>query len=302
MESFQKEIQRSLLKYGSFKEIIKKNGVITIIDFAISNLLNLISKRIYRSNSSDYGLSEAFFRSRGIDRWSRYVHVVNEIRKIKAGNSVLEVGSGGRGISEYLSSLDGIRNYELFMLDIRKDAFKDLKRVRPKVHPVIGDGCRLPFRDKAFDVVVSVDTIEHIPKPTRHNFFKEFKRVCKKKIVITCPMQCSDGIFQGKKYDITFQYLYETKYGVKEPNTAQHIAAGHPTIEEIKKALPHSTIYGYKNCDIWLKYMLFSSKPFLGLFCGLLYYFLWKRNDDKPPYWGAIIVSDPQRYSGNVFY
>jgi len=297
MEGCRKEIQTKLQEYGNLKEIVKKKGVRTIIDFAIFQVLNLSSKRFYRSSNANYGLSEALFRSRDIDLWSRYMHVTNEIRKIRARKlSVLDVGAGGQGISVFLSS--SRRDCDLFLLDVRKDAFKGLRRV----HRIVGDGCKLPFRDKAFDIVVSVDTAEHIPKLSRHNFYKELKRVCKKRIVITCPIQSSDGIFQGKKYDITFQYLYETKYGVKEPNTAQHIAAGHPTIEEIKRELPQSAIYGYKNCDIWLKYMLFSPKPFLGLFTGLLYNSFWKRNDDKPPYWGAIIVSNPQEHSRTVSY
>jgi len=296
MKSYRKKIQTKLLKYGSLEEIVKKIGVIAIIDFAISNFLNLISKRFYRSNSANYGLSEAFFRSRDIDRWSRYMYVANEIQKTKTKSSVLDIGSGGLGISGFLSPERSDLNF--FLLDVRKDAFKGLRRV----HRIVGDGCKLPFRDKAFDIVVSVDTAEHIPKLSRHNFYKELKRVCKKRIILTCPIQSSDGIFQGKKYDITFQYFYERNYGVKEPNTAQHISAGHPTIEEIKRELPHSAIYGYKNCDIWLKYMLFSPKPFLDLFTGLLYNSFWKRNDDKPPYWGAIIVSNPQEHSRIVSY
>ena len=285
MESFRKEIQTKLLKYGSLKEIIKKNGVITIIDFAVSNFLDQVSKRCYESNSTNYGLSEAFFHSRDIDRWSRYVHVVNELRKTNGkGLSVLDVGSGGKGISGFLSPL----KWNYFALDIQKDAFKNLK----KAHKVVGDGCRLPFRDKIFDVVISVDTAEHIPKSIRHNFYQELKRVHKKKIVITCPIQSNDGLFQGKRYDITFQYLYQKEKGIEEPNTAQHIASDHPTMNEIKKEFPISTVIGYKNCDIWLKYKLFSIRPFIGLLCGLLYYLFWKKNDDKPPHWGAIIMMD----------
>jgi ubiquinone/menaquinone biosynthesis C-methylase UbiE len=296
MKNYRKRIQTKILQYGSLKEIIKRIGVIAIIDFAISNFLNLISKRFYRSNSANYGLLEAFFRSRDIDRWSRYMHVANEIQKMKRRSSVLDIGSGGLGISGFLNSERS--DLDFFSLDVRKDAFKAIRRA----HRIVADGCKLPFIDKAFDTVVSVDTAEHIPKSIRHNFYKELKRACKKRIILTCPMQSSDGIFQGKKYDITFQYLHEKIYGAKEPNTAQHIAAGHPTTEEIKREFPHSAIYGYKNCDIWLKYMLFSPKPFLGLFTGLLYYSFWKRDDDKPPYWGAIIVSDLERHSGNVFY
>ena len=296
MKSYRKKIQTNILQYGSLKEIIKKIGVIAIIDFAISNFFNVISKRFYRSNSANYGLSEAFFRSRDIDRWSRYIYVANEIQKMKTKSSVLDIGSGGLGISGFLSPERS--DLDFFLLDVQKDTFKGLKGA----HRVVGDACRLPFRDKTFDIVVSVDTAEHIPKSIRHKFYEELKRVCKKIIIITCPLQSNNGIFQGKKYDIIFQYLYEKNYGDKEPNTAQHIAAGHPTLEEIKVALPDSAIYGYKNCDIWLKYMLFSPKPFIGLFCGLLYVIFWKKNDNKPPYWGAIIVSNLQEHSRTVSY
>ena len=295
METIQKTIRTGLLKYGSLSEIIKKNGVLVMIDSVIQLFLDNASKRFYRPRGTDYGLSEVFFRSKYIDQFKRYACAIKEVREMESEISVLEIGAGGEGIS-YFSNL--FKKCDFFLFDVRKDAFNGLN----KRQAIIGDGCRLPFRDKAFDVIVSVDTVEHIPKSLRHNFYKELKRVCKKRIILTCPIQSSDGIFQGKKYDITFQYLYERNYGVRETNTAQHIAAGHPTLEEIKRAIPDSAIYGYQNCECWLKYMLFSSKPFLGLFCGLLYYFLWKRNNDKPPYWGAIIVSDPQRYSDNVFY
>lgn len=230
VESYRRKIQTRLVKYGSLKEIIRQNGVLTIIDSVISKFLDLMSKRLYKQKYfTDYGLSEAFFRSKAIDRWSRYTRVVNEVRKIRGKElSVLDVGSGGRGISAFSSILR--RHYRFFLLDVQKMAFKGLNRV----HCVVGDGCRLPFRDKAFDIIVSVDTVEHIPKSVRRNFYTELKRVCKKRIVITCPIQSNDGMFQGKKYDTTYQHLYERNYGVKESNTAQHIAAGHPTLEEIE--------------------------------------------------------------------
>jgi ubiquinone/menaquinone biosynthesis C-methylase UbiE len=207
-----------------------------------------------------------------------------KFKKQERQTSVLEVGSGGQGISPFLSLLRGDCN--VFLLDIRRDAFKGLRNG----NRVVADRCRLPFKDKTFDVVISVDTVEHIPQMMRHNLYEELKRTCKEKIILTCPIQSNNGLFQGMQYDVMFQHLHERIYRAKEPNTEQHIAAGHPTLEEINSELPNSSIYAYKNCDIWLKYMLFSRKPFLGLFCGLLYYLFWKRNDDKPPYWGAIIV------------
>lgn len=259
-----------------------------MIASAIQPFLDNASKRFYRPRGTDYGLSEAIFRSKHIDQFERYVCAIKEIRKIESEVSVLEIGAGGEGIS-YFSNL--LKSCNFFLFDVRKDAFNGLK----KKQTIIGDGCRLPFRDKAFDVIVSVDAVEHIPKLIRHNFYKELKRVCKKRLIITCPLQSSDAAFQGEKYDIIFQYFYERAHGVKEPNTEQHIASGHPTLEEINRELPNPAIYGYKNCDVWLKYMLFACKPFIGFFCGMLYYLFWKKAKDKPPYWGAIITSDLER-------
>ena len=96
--------------------------------------------------------------------------------------------------------------------------------------------------------------------------------------------------FKGESM-IFFSSIFTERNGELK-NQTQHISAGHPTLKEIKRALPNSKIYGYKNCDVWLRYMLFSRKPFLGLFCGLLYYLLWRKKDSKPPYWGAVIVWD----------
>ena len=286
MVSYRKTIKSKLLEYGGFREIIRKNGVLTIIDSVISGFLNSMSKRFYQPNGACYGLPEAFFRSRDIDRWSRYAHIMNEFRKTNGQEfSVLDVGSGGPGIHIFLSSL---KSSHVFLLDIQREVLKGLKGV----HRVVGDGCRLPFKDKTFDIVVSVDTAEHVARSIRHSFYGELKRVHKEKIIITCPMQSDDCLFDGKTYDILFQHYYKEKRGIEEPNTAQHIASSHPTVSEIKKEFPNSTIRGYKNCDVWLKYMLFSGKPFIGLFTGLLYYLFWRKDDNKPPYWGAIVVSN----------
>lgn len=228
-----------------------------------------------------------FFRSKQINRFDRYSFAVNEIKKMESNLSVLDMGAGGEGIS-YFSNL--LEKCEFFLFDIKKDAFKGLRNKQA----IIGDGCRLPFKDKAFDVVVSIDAVEHIPKFIRHSLYTELQRVCKKRLIITCPLQSKDGVFQGRKYDVIFQHFYEQAHGTKEPNTAQHIASNHPTLDEINRELRNPVIRGYKNCDAWLKYMLFAGKPIIRFFCGMLYYLFWKKNDE-PPYWGAIITLDLEK-------
>jgi ubiquinone/menaquinone biosynthesis C-methylase UbiE len=289
MENCQKILRKSLLKYGSIKEIIKKAGIFAITDSIIQIFVDLASKRLYRPSSTNYGLQEVFFRSKYIDQFERYACVVNNIQKTGSKVSVLEIGAGGEGLSKFSNLLE---QCDFFLFDVRKEAVTGLK----KKQVIIGDGCRLPFRDKSFDVIVSVDAVEHIPKSVRHSFYAELQRVCKKSLIITCPLQSNNGVFQGETYDIVFQHFYEHDYGFKEPNTAQHIASKHPTLEEINRELNNPTICGYKNCDVWLKYMLFASKPFIGFFCGVLYYLFWKKNSVAPPYWGAIITSDFENY------
>jgi ubiquinone/menaquinone biosynthesis C-methylase UbiE len=285
MKGNRKEIQKLLAKYGSLGEIIKKNKISVMADYALSKFVESISNKQYRPRSDDYGLSEAFFQ-KSIAQFERNVSVIREIRKISEKElSVLDVGAGGKGISLFKTLLEG-KNCNFFLFDI-KNNFINLDE-----QAIIGDGCKLPFKDGVFDIVVSVDVVEHVPKSLRHNFYKELKRVCEKKLIITCPLQSTDGVFKGRSYDIAFQCLHELDYGSKELNTQQHIESNHPTLEEINEELPGSVIYGFTNCDVWLKYMIFSSKPFVRLFSGFLYYLFWKKYNQGKPFWGGVITSD----------
>ncbi|MEM3871423.1 MAG: class I SAM-dependent methyltransferase [Nitrososphaeria archaeon] len=103
----------------------------------------------------------------------RYAYVVNEIGLNYF--SVLDVGSGGQGICLFKSLL-GKKHF--FLLDVKRDVFTNFEN--GEINIIIGDGTRLPFRNKSFDVVISVDTIEHVPKDARIYFCEELKRVAKK--------------------------------------------------------------------------------------------------------------------------
>jgi len=79
------EIKTKLLEYGGLYELIRKKGIITVIGYAVLALINIISKRFYRFHGIEYGLPEALFHPKDIDRWSRYAYVINEIKKRKQG-------------------------------------------------------------------------------------------------------------------------------------------------------------------------------------------------------------------------
>ena len=97
---------------------------------------------------------------------------------------------------------------------------------------IIAAGTHLPFKDKSFDIVVSLDTIEHVPASKRPQFLSEALRVAKKEIIIAAPMgtsahqQAEANLLKNYPQD---RYLQE------------HVKYGLPTLIDIKdwvKVLP----------------------------------------------------------------
>lgn len=87
---------------------------------------------------------------------------------------------------------------------------------------VIYDGNKLPFQNKSIETVVSIDTIEHIPKSARQTFIQELVRVAKKRVIIAAPMGTAAHIQSEKMVVNPDHYL------------AEHIRFGLPTMNEIK--------------------------------------------------------------------
>jgi hypothetical protein len=65
----------------------------------------------------------------------------------------------------------------------------------------------------------------------------------------------------------------------------------HPTISEVREYFPDAKIYGTKNCNVWLKYMMLRATK-VGFLTGLIYLFFWKKKDNKPPYYECMVVCE----------
>ncbi len=283
MGSRKQSIADLLIKYKIASKI-KRVGLLSLLDFSLNYLLTLLSNWVYKPGNRNFSLKEVLFFRRNIDVWNRQSRVLDELNKLTIlGNClILDLGTGNRGI---INCLKPEKKFSVVSLDMNKSAIKNLDAP----NRIVGDGCNLPFTDKSFDYVTSIDVIEHIPKTNRRKLFSELKRVCIETVFLTCPLQSVDGKFQGEKFDYIFQRMFEREYGFKEYNTEEHIKSKHPTMEELKQAFPNIELTAYNNCETWLKYMLFSRKPVVGLFSGFLYHFFWSKKDDKAPFWGAII-------------
>lgn len=278
---FSRRSFKSARKLLRFNLQLFLSKILSFADYSISYFMIV---RCYRLHNLNYGLNEAIFQ-KPIDQFERYFSITKEIKALRKNElSILDVGSGGKGISLF-EALLAEKRCDFVLFDIVSDMFVNLKE-----QSVVGDGCKLPFRDRAFDVVVSADSIEHVPKSHRHLLYQELKRVCKGKLIITCPLQSKDGVFKGRTYDLVFQYFCERNYGFKHHWIEQHIRLGHPTLEEISTELPTAVVRGDKNCDVWLKYTLFAFIPVARFFTGLLYCLFWKKDKYKKPFWGAVIT------------
>lgn len=198
---------------------------------------------------------------------------------------------GGQGtIKEFLSP----KEYRLCILEINAEALRRVDDSRIEV--IAGDGCRLPFKDNAFDVVVSVDSLEHVPDSRKADYCRELKQVAKRYVIVHCPADSSDGKFQGTAYDTKFLDWYRHRFKKDELNTVEHLNSGLPKVEELSKLFPGATVMGKQNTEVWLKYVTSGRIPYLRLVTGSLYKLCLQRGDDLPPCcWrsGYLTASNP---------
>lgn len=146
----------------------------------------------------------------------RYLPIVTEIRK-HGVPSVLEIGSGGLGITPYLG---------------RKVTGLDTK-FSPPFYPLLerktGSATNIPYADKSFDVVIAVDTLEHVPRAKRKQIVTEMIRAARKEVIVAVPT--------GKKsedQDKELNEAYKQIYGRPYDFLNEQITLGLPTVEEIK--------------------------------------------------------------------
>ncbi len=88
----------------------------------------------------------------------------------------------------------------------------------------------LPFDDGTFDVVVSLDTAEHVPREQRHAWIKSFFRVARRTVVLCAPL----GTEFQHSVDQQLNELYRELFGKDHHYLSEHIACGMPDLDEIR--------------------------------------------------------------------
>jgi len=105
--------------------------------------------------------------------------------------------------------------------------------VNPNYGEINCDGRNLPFADKSFDIVVSLDVLEHVPRDDRGRFIAELLRVAREKVVFCAAL----GSSEHEAYARRMADLYRNKSHQICKHLEEHIALGMPTLLEFKNYL-----------------------------------------------------------------
>lgn len=162
---------------------------------------------------------EQFFN---LDVALRYLSV-RDILAPDLEDRILEVGAGGAGITRYAPT--------------RTVAVEPYSSVRPtaSVRPVIASGIALPFHDRAFNTVLSVDVLEHVRPTERLRFVRECVRVAARRVVLVFPSGEA-----AAKQDRTLAHRYKSLHGTLDKSMAEHLAHGLPNLDEVLVAVEDS--------------------------------------------------------------
>ncbi|MEM0480958.1 MAG: class I SAM-dependent methyltransferase [Candidatus Aenigmatarchaeota archaeon] len=163
---------------------------------------------------------------------------VKEFAKNFENKKVLDAGCGD------CTQLIEFKNNVLFGIDFSKKMIKEAKKKHKNVYLVIGDIRNLPFKNKAFDIVLCIATLHHIPKrKERIIALKELKRVAKEKILISVLKRFSSLILKKFPLAILIGEAFLTwKYKKVRIRRYYHVY----TFSEFKKELKLAGIKNFK--------------------------------------------------------
>jgi hypothetical protein len=149
----------------------------------------------------------------------RYAPVVRFVRE--TSGTILEVGSGNRGLAAFI----GPR--KCFGVDLNFT-----ESCSPNLIPVRASAIALPFRDGAFDCVVSLDMLEHIAQTDRAAVIAELVRVTSQYLVIGFPS--GEAALRSDRRVKAFFDLFG-----KSPDwLEEHLSlGGHPTVESVQTVI-----------------------------------------------------------------
>lgn len=188
--------------------------------------------------------------SHPFDQYQRYQDVRGVIEAIQSqtqNNALTILDVGGSPLA-----LKFLSNYPVVTANIEVEAGVKLQ----------ADGARLPFADKSFDIVITVDTLEHVPAAQREAFINELLRVTGAYTILTGPF--ANGY--NEMAETTLNDFLTEVVGLQHRFLLEHLQNGLPHLEEclhwISKISQNYLVIPSGYTHNWLPLMLI--KHYLG--------------------------------------
>ena len=122
--------------------------------------------------------------------WQPVIPTLQRHFNLQAGSKVLDVGCAkGFMLHDLIQLIPGI---EVAGIDISSYAIANaIESVSPYIK--VADACSLPYPDKSFDVVISINTIHNLEKNDLAKALQEIQRVSNNKSFITVDAYRNEG-------------------------------------------------------------------------------------------------------------
>jgi len=165
---------------------------------------------------------------------------------------------------------------------------------------VVADGAKLPFADDAFDIVISLDTLEHIPAQFRAAFLAECRRVAQDFVVLSAP-HATEGVALAEN---ALQAFVTARFGEVFGTLQEHIDNGLPSIDDTLAAFSgdgwHAARLPSGYLPRWLLGMIFHHELLASGLPALpeLHRFYNERqslNDNAEPSYRQVVVASGTR-------
>jgi ubiquinone/menaquinone biosynthesis C-methylase UbiE len=154
---------------------------------------------------------------------------VVEFARVRPRETVLEVGAG---TGNFLHLFEGVAS-ELIAVDLTRGMLVEARRRYPRLHPVTGDGARLPLRSNSVDVVASAQALHHNREPLP--ILKEMRRVMKREGRLLIVDQVANERYEEAVAMNALELIRDPSHAASRPPSAMRMlvhAAGLEIIDE----------------------------------------------------------------------
>ena len=196
-------------------------------------------------------VTEERLRRLPFDYYGRYrlaADVVDAVRDSARAFMVLDVGGGPGSLATFLDDDHVVAS------DIALSAWHE-----PAPSLVLADGASLPFEDGAFDVVVTLDTLEHVIPSKRSAMLHELVRVSRGWVLAVCPC-ATEGVAEADEALLSYVRTLFGEEFATVTTLQEHLAFGHPDAEQVEAALRDQGVevarFPSGRLDRWLPMMM----------------------------------------------